>query len=154
MEFKIFGLKIHVETLLITLLLVWLTSIHLVCSCSKLSLFEGMKMLDNDLGSPIKENNTKDVFGSYAAGTSLYEKSQVEPHKPLYLQKEFESTEIPLKGTMDFFQKTKFLPECCPSTYTKGDGCACLSKEQMDHINTRGGNRSCASTCKIGRAHV
>ena len=60
MEFKIFGLKIHVETLLITLLLVWLTSIHLLCSCSKLSLFEGMKMLDNDLGSPIKENNTKE----------------------------------------------------------------------------------------------
>lgn len=142
MEFKIFGLKIHVETLLITILLVWLTSIHLVCSCTKLNIFEGLKMLDNDLGSKISENPTKDVFGSYAHGSSLHEKMQKDPHKPMYLQKDFESTEIPLKGTMDFFQKTKFLPECCPSTYTKGDGCACLSNDQMEHIKSRGGNRT------------
>lgn len=142
MEFKIFGFIVHVETLLVTLLIVWIASIHLVCSCSKLSIFEGLKMLDNDLGSKIGENNTKDIYGSYAHGSALYEQSQKEPHKPLYLKKKFESTEIPLKGTMDFFQKTKFLPECCPSSYSKGDGCACLSQDQMGHLNSRGGNRT------------
>lgn len=54
---------------------------------------------------------------------------------------------------MSFFADTEFKPECCGSTYsangglltTKGHtsgGCACMSAQQIDYINTRGGNRT------------
>ena len=35
-----------------------------------------------------------------------------------------------------------FSPECCPSTYTNSQGCACLSKEQLDFIHNRGNNNN------------
>lgn len=142
MEFELFGLKLHLESIILTLVLVWITSVHLLCSCSKVNFMEGLKSMDINLGSDVDENLTKDVHGNYSAGSALYQKALNDTHKPLYLQKKFESTKIPLEGTMDFFQKTKFLPECCPSTYSKGDGCACLSDDQMEHIKTRGGNRN------------
>ncbi len=44
-----------------------------------------------------------------------------------------------------FLDKTKFSPTCCPSTYSSGTGCACLSPQQMSYLNQRGGNRTSAS---------
>ena len=35
---------------------------------------------------------------------------------------------------------TKFSPECCPSSYTTGQGCACISDRVKKHIGSRGGN--------------
>jgi hypothetical protein len=32
-------------------------------------------------------------------------------------------------------------PECCPSTFSTDRGCVCLTKEQRNMINGRGGNR-------------
>ena len=62
---------------------------------------------------------------------------------PIYMEKDFESTPIPLPdGQLDFFNGTQFKPECCPSTVSTSTGCACLSKEQRDHLATRGGNRT------------
>ena len=39
------------------------------------------------------------------------------------------------------FDAVKARPECCPSAYSTGDGCACLSNDQLKAIRTRGGNR-------------
>ena len=33
-------------------------------------------------------------------------------------------------------------PDCCPSTFSTSTGCVCTTKEQREHINKRGGNRS------------
>ena len=50
---------------------------------------------------------------------------------------------IPLpEGELIFFDTNKFTPECCPSTYSTGDGCLCASPEQMKYLNERGGNRT------------
>jgi hypothetical protein len=50
---------------------------------------------------------------------------------------------IPLpEGQMFFFKDTKFSPSCCPSTYTSGIGCACMSKKQFQHLTERGGNHT------------
>ena len=87
MEFELFGLKLHLESILLTLVLVWLTSVHLVCSCSKINFMEGLKSMDINLGSDVNENLTKDVHGNYSAGSALYQKSLNDTHKPLYLQK-------------------------------------------------------------------
>ena len=62
-----------------------------------------------------------------------------------------QGTPLPLKNEMTFmslptnsmfvFQKNKSKPECCPSTYSNSTGCACLSVDQLNYLNERGGNR-------------
>lgn len=47
------------------------------------------------------------------------------------------ATETP---SMDFFNDTPFRPDCCPSDYSNGNGCACLTPEQKYALKTRGGN--------------
>jgi len=32
-------------------------------------------------------------------------------------------------------------PDCCPSSYSTSEGCVCLSKQQLNAIYSRGGNR-------------
>ena len=50
---------------------------------------------------------------------------------------------IPLpEGQLFFFKDTKFKPSCCPSTYTSGIGCACMSKKQFQYLTERGGNHT------------
>ena len=50
---------------------------------------------------------------------------------------------IPLpEGELFFFNNTKFDSECCPSTYTNSQGCACLSQPQYNHLMMRGGNNT------------
>ena len=39
-----------------------------------------------------------------------------------------------------FFNNTQFSSNCCPSMYSSSNGCACMSDEQIDQIQTRGGN--------------
>ena len=53
---------------------------------------------------------------------------------------------IPLpEDELLFFESTKFSPDCCPTTYSNGDGCVCASPEQMQYLNERGGNRTLTS---------
>ena len=45
-----------------------------------------------------------------------------------------------------FLANNAFKPECCtpasPLAYSASTGCACVTKEQIDYINKRGGNRN------------
>ena len=51
------------------------------------------------------------------------------------------------EGQLNFFADNQFKPECCvSSTYSSGTGCACLSSEQVNYLNQRGGNRTIAPT--------
>jgi hypothetical protein len=53
---------------------------------------------------------------------------------------------IPLKeDEMLIFDTNKFSPDCCPSTYSTGEGCVCAAPEQMKYLNERGGNRTLTS---------
>lgn len=54
-------------------------------------------------------------------------------------------TPVPLENTMYYFQDNKFKPECCPATYSSSTGCACLSEDQVEYLNERGGNRTLTS---------
>jgi hypothetical protein len=50
---------------------------------------------------------------------------------------------IPLpEGELLIFESNKFSPECCPSTYSTGEGCLCAAPEQMKYLSERGGNRT------------
>jgi hypothetical protein len=54
--------------------------------------------------------------------------------------------QVPLPdGELFMFYKNKFDDACCPSTYTNSLGCACISKEQSNYLNERGGNRTLTS---------
>lgn len=49
------------------------------------------------------------------------------------------------EGQFSYFYDTTFSPTCClppHSGISSADGCACVTKEQVDYINMRGGNRS------------
>lgn len=49
----------------------------------------------------------------------------------------------PLKnGELVIFAKNKFKPECCPAPYSSSTGCVCMTPEQINYLNTRGGNRT------------
>jgi hypothetical protein len=48
---------------------------------------------------------------------------------------------IPLpEGQMLMFANTPFKPECCPNTYSNSMGCACMTVNQYNYLNNRGGN--------------
>lgn len=52
---------------------------------------------------------------------------------------------VPLaEGQLFFFYDNKFKPECCfkPQQYSSSTGCACISVDQMKHLNARGGNNT------------
>ncbi|MAD12805.1 MAG: hypothetical protein CMC04_08810 [Flavobacteriaceae bacterium] len=51
------------------------------------------------------------------------------------------SQPVPLPdGEMLLFSTTEFKPECCPNTYSTSKGCACMTLDQYDYLNNRGGN--------------
>ena len=48
---------------------------------------------------------------------------------------------IPLPdGEMLIFANTPFKPECCPNTFSTSSGCACMTGQQLNYLNDRGGN--------------
>ena len=138
-SFSIFGIVIHFQTVLISLVLFALLGCHLICGCSRISFQEGLVMINkklSDKGAGLDYKMGSDIDSSWSDGKG-------GSGAPIYMEKDFESTPIPLpEGQLDFFNGTKFKPECCPSTVSTSTGCACLSKEQRDHLATRGGNRT------------
>jgi len=69
----------------------------------------------------------------------------VTPGKPLssgvkqILNRKPQPVPLP-KGEMDMFATTPFKPECCPNTYSNSSGCACMTTEQYNWLQVRGGN--------------
>jgi len=48
------------------------------------------------------------------------------------------------KRSMVMLDKNVVSLQCCPSTWSTDKGCVCISKEQKDFVNKRGGNRTYA----------
>ena len=44
------------------------------------------------------------------------------------------------EGEMDMFANTPFKPECCPSAFSTGSGCACMDMKTYKNLHARGGN--------------
>ena len=56
---------------------------------------------------------------------------------------DYKGTPVPLPGEeMFYFKENQFKPECCPATYSTSTGCACMSVDQKNYLNERGGNRT------------
>lgn len=147
MSIDLFGLKIKIEHILIAVVLYFVISSFLVCSCSRVnSIQEGMAVLGADV--------------SYKMGdgvTSSWENKQTEQGPSVSFRSQnhdaYQSEMVTPDQSMDFFANTEFSQDCCGASYSgfggllsnggaTSGGCACLNKKQMDYINQRGGNRT------------
>jgi hypothetical protein len=49
---------------------------------------------------------------------------------------------IPSDLNMALLSENKASVSCCESTYSSSNGCLCLTKDQLEDIKTRGGNKT------------
>ena len=90
---------------------------------------EGMEVMGYNDGSP-----------SYGDAIAAHETDSLAgPKKPIDID-QAEADKALDDEKLFVFSNTKFSPECCPSSYTTGQGCACISDRVKKHIGSRGGN--------------
>ena len=93
------------------------------------------------MGSNVNEVQNGDVAGMWVTKANTYASEFgygiVNNNGSAYTADE------PLKnGELVIFAKNKFKPECCPAPYSSSTGCVCMTPEQINYLNTRGGNRT------------
>ena len=113
MEIKVMGFKIRPVVVILCILVGMIIGGFALCSCAKITLQQVKEGFD-EMGLEY-QNNTCGGSPPYA------------------------------NGEMFFFANNKFKPECCLnpiSSVSSADGCACVTKNQVDYINMRGGNRT------------
>lgn len=133
MELNLFGLKVRLEVVIICVLLGYFIGGMLLCSCSKVSVKEGLAMLSGE------EFAHKDHSDNTWLAHAMKEQDEGQD-KPLAGN---QGGAVPLPpGQMDFFYANKFDPSCCSTTsYSGSSGCPCISPAQMEYLNSRAGNR-------------
>lgn len=146
MKIKIGEFSIRLE-LIVGLIILWvLLTGHLLTSCSRVSVKEGMRIIGSELNYKMGEG----VQGSW--DTRPQKKGSSLPYRAQD-HDSYQSKFVGPSDSLDYFADTDFKPECCGSNYSsKGglmreggyssSGCACMSKKQIDYINERGGNRT------------
>jgi len=98
---------------------------------------EGM----TSIGSDINEVQNGDVAGMWVTKANTY--ASEFGYGTINNTGSAYSADEPLKnGEMVIFAKNKFKPECCPAPYSSSTGCVCMTPEQINYLNTRGGNRT------------
>jgi len=98
---------------------------------------EGMAVM----GSDINEVQNGDVAGMWVTKANTY--ASEFGYGIINNTGSAYTADEPLKnGEMVIFAKNKFKPECCPAAYSSSTGCACITPEQINYLNTRGGNRT------------
>ena len=88
----------------------------------------------------INKNKILETFENVINNTVNY-----DPYGPL---KNNTGGSVPLpENELNFFYNNKFDPSCCsqPQQYSSSTGCACITKEQMQYLNKRGGNNTFCS---------
>jgi hypothetical protein len=161
MELKLFGYEARLEVVVACIIIGMLAGLFMFCDCFQYSVLEGMTTKDvnhKKAGDKkaVKEgfvnlsNNELNIDDSYTMGwvqTAKRYASGMGNKNRLNTYKDNVGTPVPLpEGELFFFADNKFKPECCPSTYSDSMGCACLSQDQVNYINQRGGNRTLGPT--------
>ena len=143
MEFKLLGQLFRLEIVLLCLILGTLVFMVTTSSCFKMSLTETFENVQEGLSNmaPLNDQIMADSSNSWANKAKDYA-TGMGYESVLQSQKNNVGTPVPLEDTMLIFKDNKFKPECCPSSVSTSTGCACLSKDQMHHLATRGGNRT------------
>jgi hypothetical protein len=93
------------------------------------------------MGSDINEVQNGDVSGMWVTKANSY--ASDFGYGTMNNTGTAYTADEPLKnGEMVMFAKNKFKPECCPAPYSTSTGCVCMTSEQINYLNTRGGNRT------------
>ena len=93
------------------------------------------------------ESSAFDLSSDPTVNTSSWsaQNMTVVPGEPLsegvkkFLAREPQPIPLP-EGEMLMFANTPFKPECCPNTYSNSSGCACMTGNQFNFLQLRGGN--------------
>ena len=140
MEINVLGYKLRVEVVIACMVLGCIICMVTLCSCSKVSLKEGLVTLAD--AAPLDYHQDGSLKDSWANKALLYAKD-MGYKSVLNRHAQYKGTDVPLSnGNMLFFKNNAFKPECCPSTYSSSNGCACTSDKQIEYLNQRGGNRT------------
>jgi hypothetical protein len=140
MEMKILGMSCRLEIIIISLIVGSILGCHLLCSCSRVGMQEGMAVM----GASVDYVMGADTANSWTSKANTYAASMgYNDASSKYAQNKGSPLPLP-EGQLDMFVDTEFKPECCPSTYSSSTGCACMTTEQISYINERGGNRTMA----------
>jgi hypothetical protein len=166
MEISIGSYKVRVEILILIVIVFWILFGHLLCSCCRISLREGLEMVkdatkqDNIKQTvPVKEGFVSSNNAAYGPEFARSQDSGVimppsqwsmpnltyspgtVPDAGVKSILDRPQQPVPLpEGELDMFATTDFKPECCPNTYTSSTGCACMTVSQLQYLNSRSGN--------------
>lgn len=138
MEFKLFGFELRLEVIIICVLVGMVLGGHLLCSCTRIGLQEGMQVM----GAAVDYQMGSDVYNSWINKTDQY--STEMGYQPLTAKRDSNFADPVPEGSMLLFKNNDFKPDCCPTNYSNSMGCACITPEQDSFINERGGNRTMA----------
>jgi hypothetical protein len=154
--------KIKMVHLAAVVFLIWIIFGHALCSCYKINVFEGFKVHKKpkmhikdtktklDALSPFQNldegfaNNSNATFGpSYLSNSEST--FVIDPSKWSYSGGAMPSASKPNyqsqdPSQMNIIENMKFAPECCPSSYSSSQGCACMSDDAINFLASRGGN--------------
>ena len=132
MNIKILGFKFRLEILIALVVVYFILSSHLFCSCSKIGLQEAFTVAKHLTEAPLDYRMGEGVEGSWDG-------------KPQNDRKVGETvingTQVPLNGTLFFFKDNKGGHSNCNTNYSTSTGCIGLTEEQNKYLNSRGGNR-------------
>jgi len=129
MEIKVLGFKARVEVIVVSMIVGCLLCCHLICGCATR---EGMEVAGSTIGYKMNSGVHTD---KYEQRVGLQEvnggDSKLNPVTPLP------------EGQLFMWANNEFSGKCCSNSTVSGNGgCACITKEQNDYLNSRGGNRS------------
>ena len=139
MEVKVFGVKLNLATIVVSLLVGLIIGGFTLCACSKITEKEGYSLR----GAPT----------DYRLGVGVPgDKWDLPVATSSHVQQDLYASlanniggQVPLPDNqLTMFYDTKFTPDCCykPQQYSSSTGCACISAEQMKYLSSRGGNNT------------
>lgn len=145
MEISIFGTKLNLELLIFICVLFIL--VNVVCGCTRCTAHgcnkEGFSAsaINSNLPSPYSLNSDESINTNLWNMPDMKIQPGQQPSKGASDVLNRPSQPVPLPdGEMLLFSNTEFKPECCPNTYSTSTGCACMTVDQYDYLNNRGGN--------------
>ena len=136
MELSFFGMKCRLEIIVLCVVVAIIIGCHLLGSCSKIGIKEGMQLAGSAVNVVVGDEN----YNSWITKANDYAASMgYTTTQSKYASRK--GTPVPLpEGQLDMFAENNFSPECCPSTYSNSVGCNCITLEQVDYLGERGGN--------------
>ena len=128
-------LKKNTESIICIFILGMITGCFLFGSCSKMTFLQGVETF---VGSDLDYNIGDGVTSSW---------ENKNPKLSVDKQETALTMDDENQSGLFMFKNNEFKPSCCTSQFSNSQGCACITKEQANYLNRRGGNRArCGNT--------